>query len=41
MSSSIPVSRRYLSATIFGSKLESRRRGTPISTGPGTLGKLA
>ena len=32
--SSIPVSRRCLLATIFGSKLESRSRGTEISTGP-------
>jgi hypothetical protein len=29
-----PVSRRCLLATIFGSKLESRSRGTEISTGP-------
>ena len=32
--SSTPVSRRCLLATIFGSKLESRSRGTEISTGP-------
>ena len=32
--SSIPVRRRCLLATIFGSKLESRSRGTLISTGP-------
>src|SRR5260221_14374182 len=33
--SSTPVSRRCLLATIFGSKLESRSRGTLSSTGPG------
>jgi len=33
--SSTPVSRRCLLATIFGSKLESRSRGTESSTGPG------
>jgi hypothetical protein len=32
--SSTPVSRRCLLATIFGSKLESRSRGTESSTGP-------
>src|SRR6516225_10616045 len=32
--SSTPVSRRCLFATIFGSKLESRSRGTAVSTGP-------
>src|SRR5229473_1735702 len=32
--SSTPVSRRCLLATIFGSKLESRSRGTVMSTGP-------
>ena len=32
--SSTPVSRRCRLATIFGSKLESRSRGTDISTGP-------
>src|ERR1039457_7129420 len=32
--SSTPVSRRCLLATILGSKLESRSRGTVISTGP-------
>jgi glyoxylase-like metal-dependent hydrolase (beta-lactamase superfamily II) len=32
--SSTPVSRRCRLATIFGSKLESRSRGTEISTGP-------
>ena len=31
---STPVSRRCLLATIFGSKLESRSRGTESSTGP-------
>src|SRR6266536_152533 len=33
-SSPAPVSRRCLLATIFGSKLDSRSRGTEISTGP-------
>ena len=32
--SSTPVSRRCRLATIFGSKLASRSRGTLISTGP-------
>ena len=32
--SSIPDSRRCLFAMILGSKLESRSRGTEISTGP-------
>ena len=35
--SSTPVSRRCLLATIFGSKLESRSRGTEISTGPASV----
>ena len=35
--SSTPVSRRCLFATIFGSKLESRSRGTLISTGPASV----
>jgi hypothetical protein len=32
-----PVSRRCLLATIFGSKLESRSRGTLMSTGPASV----
>ena len=32
-----PVSRRCLFATILGSKLESRSRGTEISTGPASV----
>lgn len=35
--SSTPVSRRCLLATIFGSKLESRSRGTESSTGPASV----
>ena len=35
--SSTPVSRRCLLATIFGSKLDSRSRGTEISTGPASV----
>jgi hypothetical protein len=34
---STPVSRRCLLATIFGSKLASRSRGTVISTGPASV----
>src|SRR4029077_19816348 len=35
--SSTPVRRRCLLATIFGSKLESRSRGTESSTGPASV----
>ena len=35
--SSIPFSRRCLLTTIFGSKLESRSRGTESSTGPASV----
>ena len=35
--SSTPVSRRCLLATIFGSKLESRSRGTLMSAGPASV----
>jgi hypothetical protein len=35
--SSMPVSRRCLLATIFGSKLDSRSRGTDSSTGPASV----
>src|SRR5512135_2712572 len=35
--SSTPVSHRCLLATIFGPKLDSRSRGTVISTGPASV----
>jgi hypothetical protein len=35
--SSTPFSRRCLLATILGSKLESRSRGTESSTGPASV----